>query len=164
MAGSRFNWRWFAGLAAGIVVIQAAIYMGLARLITDPAVRGQFGDAFGVTNSLFSGLAVAGLICTLILQQAQINRQNEESTKIRDEAAAVLANQQRSNSLSALTFLMAHYDDRLSRLTVVSAGGPVAARLLEERETILAFRTQLSAVIASLHESVIFGLGDSDVR
>ena len=31
--------------------------------------RGQFGDMFGAVNALFSGLAFAGLIITLILQR-----------------------------------------------------------------------------------------------
>lgn len=40
-------------------------------------VRGQLGDMFGAVNSLFSGLAFAGLIVTLILQRKDLNLQRE---------------------------------------------------------------------------------------
>ncbi len=46
--------------------------------------RGQFGDSFGVLNSLFSGLGFGGLIITLLYQQKQISHQKEES-KVRRE-------------------------------------------------------------------------------
>ncbi|WP_287964761.1 hypothetical protein [Diaphorobacter sp.] len=40
--------------------------------------RGQFGDSFGVLNSLFTGLGFGGIIVTLILQQKQISQQENE--------------------------------------------------------------------------------------
>lgn len=40
--------------------------------------RGQFGDSFGVLNSLFTGLGFGGLIVTLLLQQKQIRHQEVE--------------------------------------------------------------------------------------
>lgn len=46
--------------------------------------RGQFGDSFGVLNSLFSGLAFGGLIITLLYQQKQISHQENESTTRRE--------------------------------------------------------------------------------
>lgn len=36
------------------------------------AVRGQFGDKFGAVNALFSGLAFAGIIITLLLQRRDL--------------------------------------------------------------------------------------------
>lgn len=50
--------------------------------------RGQFGDLFGAVNSLFSGLAFAGIVVALLLQNHGITLQNrslrlqlEETTK-----------------------------------------------------------------------------------
>jgi hypothetical protein len=40
--------------------------------------RGQFGDSFGVLNSLFTGLGFGGLVITLLLQQKQISYQESE--------------------------------------------------------------------------------------
>src|SRR5688572_17432336 len=43
--------------------------------------RGQFGDMFGAINSLFSALAFAGVIYTLILQTKEIQEQRKEQNK-----------------------------------------------------------------------------------
>ena len=37
------------------------------------AVKGQFGDKFGAANALFSGLAFAGIIITLLLQRRDLS-------------------------------------------------------------------------------------------
>lgn len=37
------------------------------------AIRGQFGDKFGAANALFSGLAFAGIIITLLLQRRDLS-------------------------------------------------------------------------------------------
>ena len=42
---------------------------------------GLFGDSFGVLTSLFSGLAFAGLIWTILLQREDLNRQRNEFKK-----------------------------------------------------------------------------------
>ena len=53
--------------------------------ITDPQNRGTFGDKFGAVNSLFSGLAVAGLIYTIYLQKEELRLQREELRQTRQE-------------------------------------------------------------------------------
>lgn len=50
--------------------------------------RGTFGDMFGSINALFSGLALAGIIYTLVLQQQEISKQ-EEDNKTREKAENV---------------------------------------------------------------------------
>lgn len=47
--------------------------------------RGQFGDMFGAVNALFSGLAFAGLIITLILQRRELELQRQELALTRKE-------------------------------------------------------------------------------
>jgi hypothetical protein len=66
------------------------------------ASRGVVGDSFGALNTLFSGLAVAGLIYTILLQQYQINETNKEYTR---NAKA----QGHAAKLNALTVLFAEY-------------------------------------------------------
>ena len=50
--------------------------------------RGQAGDLFGAVNSLFSGLAFAGIIWSLRLQQTQLEMQKEELKLQREEQIA----------------------------------------------------------------------------
>lgn len=47
--------------------------------------RGTFGDMFGAVNALFSGLAFAGLIVTLLYQKEELALQREELKATRDE-------------------------------------------------------------------------------
>ena len=47
--------------------------------------RGTFGDQFGAVNALFSALAFAGLIYTIILQMKELRYQREELVDNRKE-------------------------------------------------------------------------------
>lgn len=48
---------------------------------------GQLGDSFGLINSLFSGLALAGIIYTIFLQTKQLKIQSKELELQREELA-----------------------------------------------------------------------------
>jgi hypothetical protein len=56
--------------------------------------RAFFGDMFGAISSLFSGLAFAGLIVSIILQTRQISLQNIElertQTELRDQRSQIM--------------------------------------------------------------------------
>ena len=53
-----------------------------------PDDRGVFGDKFGAVNSLFSGLAFAGLIITLLFQKEELKLQRDELKETRNELNA----------------------------------------------------------------------------
>lgn len=84
-------------IIVGILVIAAIwasypFWLGeFLRLIhwTGPdhaAATGQFGDSFGALNTLFSGLAFAVLIVTLLLQRHEMEEQRREFRRNRDIA------------------------------------------------------------------------------
>lgn len=47
--------------------------------------RGSFGDKFGFINSLFSGLALAGIIYSIFLQQKELSHQRTELKETKEE-------------------------------------------------------------------------------
>lgn len=51
----------------------------------DWATRGTFGDSFGSINSLFSGLALGGIIYTIFMQKKELSLQREELKNTRKE-------------------------------------------------------------------------------
>ena len=57
-------------------------------LFWDTNCRGTFGDMFGAVNALFSGLAFAGLIITLIMQHEELGLQRKELAQTNEELAA----------------------------------------------------------------------------
>lgn len=53
--------------------------------LSNEEIRGVFGDKFGAINALFSALAFAGIIFTIILQKKELRLQREELAETRDE-------------------------------------------------------------------------------
>lgn len=70
---------WLIVAICGVVLVQV-VYGALVFGLLGPqmAVRGQFGDIFGGVNALFTGLAFAGVIYTILLQRRELELQREE--------------------------------------------------------------------------------------
>lgn len=66
-------------ICAGCVIcaVWLASFVLIYLFIDDWDVRGQFGDLFGSVNALFSGLAFAGLVITIIQQRHDLQLQGE---------------------------------------------------------------------------------------
>ena len=91
------------------------------------SIRGQFGDMFGTVNSLFAGLAFAGVIYTILLQRDELALQREElkltrkelgrSATAQEKSEKALASQvhelQRTAKLNALSALIENYDVKI---------------------------------------------------
>lgn len=70
---------WWTLPIAAMFGIFAAFYAGLIPLHgANLSEHGQFGDSFGVLNSLYTGLGFGGLVVTLVLQQKQISQQEKQ--------------------------------------------------------------------------------------
>lgn len=77
----------YAIISVVCVLIFWSLTFLLFFLYDDSQTRGQFGDMFGAVNALFSGLAFAGLILTLVLQKTELSLQRRELQLTRDEMA-----------------------------------------------------------------------------
>ncbi|MDW3646080.1 MAG: hypothetical protein R8P61_03380 [Bacteroidia bacterium] len=69
-----------------------AIMLGLGNW----SDRGTFGDLFGAVNALFSGLAFAGLIYTIIQQKEDLELQRKEIAENKSELKKSARAQERS--------------------------------------------------------------------
>jgi hypothetical protein len=79
-------------------------------------VRGQFGDIFGGVNALFTGLAFAGIIYTILLQRHELEVQRtelrlntEELMRATEAQVAQVSRLEESADLSAVTTLVEIY-------------------------------------------------------
>src|SRR4051812_3359194 len=81
---------WFFALALTTVVLW---HKG-EKTIAD---YGQVGDTFGALNALFTGLALAGLVYTAVLQRQEIRAQEQDS----QENKRALQRESRSQYLAA---------------------------------------------------------------
>lgn len=59
----------FFKIAVGLVVISIAFPFIVNHFFSNWQTSGTFGDTFGALNALFSGLAFAGVIVTILIQK-----------------------------------------------------------------------------------------------
>lgn len=64
-------------LGLGIFLIWLVSPFIISSINDDWGVRGQIGDSYGALNALFSGLAFAGLIVTILLQREDLKIQGK---------------------------------------------------------------------------------------
>ena len=84
-------------LIMAVIVIYASSW-ALVDYFIDHNERGTFGDKFGAVNALFSGLAFAGLIFTIVLQRKELSLQREELQLTRKEMEEQTAEFEKQNS------------------------------------------------------------------
>lgn len=72
-------------LALAVLSLWAISFLIIVSTVFSWEQRGQLGDLFGVINSLFSGLAFAGVIYTIYLQREELALQRKELQLTRDE-------------------------------------------------------------------------------
>jgi uncharacterized membrane protein YciS (DUF1049 family) len=71
-----------------ILILQIGYVVAVFNWFSPMETRGQFGDLFGGVNTLFTGLAFAGLIYTILLQRRDLELQREELRLTRGELHA----------------------------------------------------------------------------
>jgi len=104
-----------------VIFVMVIICYVLSWILTDhfiptPECRGVFGDKFGAVNALFSGLAFAGLILTLILQRKELALQRDELEQTRNEFVEqnkTMKRQRFENTFFNLMSLHQHITDNL---------------------------------------------------
>lgn len=78
--------RWLFVLIASVLALQVGMWWLITSFKMEATPElGQFGDMFGAINTLFSGLAFAGIIYTILLQRNELSLQRKELQDTREE-------------------------------------------------------------------------------
>ena len=85
-----------AGVFCLVVLFWGGSWYFLYARLPGLTERGQFGDMFGAVNSLFSGLAFAGIVIAILLQRQELQQQREELKLQREELKLTRKELQRS--------------------------------------------------------------------
>lgn len=72
-------------IVAFVFIVWLTNWIALIYVGGSAVERGQFGDMFGATNALFSGLALAGIIVAILLQKDELELQRKELRDTRKE-------------------------------------------------------------------------------
>lgn len=140
----RRYWRWFGSLAATITVLWLLSYIVISVFFSGPGNAGEVGDSFGAVNALFSGLAFAGLIVTLLLQLEDGRSQRDETKKTLEALTRAAGAQERTLQVLAEQVRLARVpfepllvvsraDDRGMAIDLVLTNHGTAIRNLEIR-------------------------------
>ncbi len=81
--------------------------------------RGTVGDMFGAVNALFSGLAFAALIYTIMMQREEISLNRQEITRNRKELKKATLAQQKSQQALEDQAVQAHISAKLNAMSTV---------------------------------------------
>ncbi|NTX51130.1 hypothetical protein [Myxococcus sp. CA039A] len=150
--------RLFATVALGIFITWAAYAFAMKHIesLNNTGWPGTFGDSFGALNTLFTGLAFAGLIASLSLQRTELALQRKELKQQREVLEA------QSRELSAQAEAMKRSAEAQER---TAKAQEQAAKAQVRSATIAAKAEQLKALDATLasigtsssgHKSKIF--------
>lgn len=133
-----------------MIVLVVAIWIASTVLIVfgldNWSDRGTFGDLFGAVNALFSGLAFAGLIYTIVLQKQDLELQRNEIKLNRTELKKTAKAQQNSekalieqveqmkvaSKLNALKTLIDYYN---IQITNPNNSSEIIAKAKEKRKS-----------------------------
>jgi hypothetical protein len=77
--------KYFIIIAAILVAVSVLFPFAVNHYFDDWAKSGTFGDTFGALNAVFSGIAIAGLIVTILLQRKELAHQRVELALQRTE-------------------------------------------------------------------------------
>jgi len=89
------NWLWFSLIVIFIVWFLFAIILFYS--IKNWSISGQYGDSFGLLNTLFSGFAFCGIIFTVYLQKNELEFQRLELVATRNELRKSAISQEKSS-------------------------------------------------------------------
>jgi hypothetical protein len=75
----------FLKIALGFLILTFIFPFIVNYFFSDWSQSGTFGDTFGALNALFSGLALAGVIVTILIQRTELKNQRIELALQRNE-------------------------------------------------------------------------------
>lgn len=99
-------------LIISVILINVGFGFAVHYFIPEWSKSGVFGDTFGAINSLFSGLAFAGLLYTIFLQSRELKLQREELALTREQLTSSAVSQKEQ---AAFTLLSAQISAAISK-------------------------------------------------
>ncbi|CAB1368193.1 hypothetical protein [Denitratisoma oestradiolicum] len=129
------NYKGLFFLFAAVVLIQVVLGCVISMQFSSWPERGTFGDMFGAVNTLFSGLAFAGVIYAIFLQSKELELQRQELELTRNElskSASAQAEQARlmlhTAKINAVSSKLDTYTTLMVNKRSVPGGEEVVAR------------------------------------
>lgn len=134
---------------AAVLLLWLGTWAAAVFFLSGWTERGQFGDLFGSVNALFSGLAFAGLLITVRLQQEQLSTQQQELKLQREEMAS--SRKELARQVSAQQAL---YRATVAQIAVAAANARIEAIKVDSESVAPSgrdrFKKEIESVAAAL--------------
>ena len=141
------------GLSAVLIIV----------LLPNWSDRGTFGDLFGAVNALFSALAFAALIYTIVLQREEIKENREEITLNRKELAKGAKLQQKAQQVLIQQVEQTHLSAKMNAMRIiVDYYNNQISNPKSTEETIEKAKQKRKLIIIQI-DQLIDGLNDSEI-
>ena len=114
--------RWLPYLI-GVIILWAANTIFAIYYFPKPEQIGQFGDMFGAVNSLFAGLAFAGVIFAIILQKKELELQRQELKGQKEQLQAQDRTLQKQNFENSFFQLLSFHNEIVNSLEAQDLDG-----------------------------------------
>jgi hypothetical protein len=108
----KMGWVFPVSIFSLVLVLWGSTWLLLTFFMDGCDNRGTFGDMFGSVNALFSGLAFASLIYTIVLQRKELKLHQHELELTRNEMHAQMEQMQMQN----LTLKKQNFEDTFFQL------------------------------------------------
>jgi hypothetical protein len=141
--------RFVTATLTAVLLLWLSTWLAAVYLLPNRGERGQFGDLFGSVNALFSGLAFAGLLITVRLQQQQLSTQQQELKLQREEMAS--SRKELARQVSAQQAL---YRATVAQIAVAAANARIESIKMDSESVTPSgrdrFKKEIEAVAAAL--------------
>lgn len=129
----------FLKIAGGFLIIAIIFPFIVNYFFSDWTKSGTFGDTFGALNAFFSGLALAGVIVTILIQRTELKNQRLELSLQRNEMKETRKEFLLNRTTTLVYNQLDRFEKALSELTLTmpngtSVKGNDAVLFLDENE------------------------------
>lgn len=159
------SYSWFLPVALiGVLVLWGASGYLIYYMADNWGDRGTMGDMFGSVNALFSGLAFAALMYTIILQRQEIKLNRAEIALNRKELTKSTKAQQASQQALKQQVAQTHLTAQMNAMnTIINYYNSQIESSKSSEETIEKAKEKRRLIIQKIDE-LIDGLEDSDIE
>lgn len=117
--------RMFSFIALILLIISIIFPLLINIIFKDWVKSGTFGDTYGALNAIFSGLALAGVIVTILIQRAELKNQRIELSLQRNEMKET-RNEFLLNRTTTLVYSqLDRFEKALSNLIILGEDGEI---------------------------------------
>jgi hypothetical protein len=113
----------FLKIAIGFLAVAFIFPFSINYFFSDWSKSGTFGDTFGALNAIFSGLALAGVIVTILIQRTELKNQRTELALQRNEMKETRKEFLLNRTTTLVYNQLDRFEKALSELTISAHNG-----------------------------------------